>query len=356
MRLYDITLAASLAASLAALSAPSLAAQSAAAKRDDERRARAEATITRSADGRVSVMSWDSDRAYLGISTGGGSRRDTLGLLIEQVVPGSPADNAGLEEGNRIASINGVKLTADPADAGEPETASMMQRRLTRELGKVKQGDDVDLRVWTGGQVKSMKVKTGSPEDPMRAVAERAGNRAVLGISLGSTGSKRDTLGVFISSVTDGGPADKAGIGEGDRIAAIDGTDLRVPREDAGDGSVSASRLSRLQRILRAKNAGDEVQLRVWSNGRFRDVKVRTAKASDLGGTGFRYYTGEGDDFAGAISIPLPALAPLSPRAPRAMASPAPSVTIPSPRMFVSPRIPAIPLAPGTIRSRSIII
>ena len=73
----------------------------------------------------------------------------------------------------------------------------------------------------------------------------------MLGVGLSASGSKRDTLGVFITSVTEGGPAEKAGIVEGDRVAAIDGTDLRVPREDAGDGSVSASRLNRLQKVLR---------------------------------------------------------------------------------------------------------
>lgn len=42
---------------------------------------------------------------------------------------------------------------------------------------------------------------------------ERApsGDRAVLGLSMSSTG-KRDTLGVLVQSVTPGGPAEKAGI------------------------------------------------------------------------------------------------------------------------------------------------
>ena len=355
MRLSRITLA-TLCLSLP-VSAPS--AQASTLPRDAERRARAEVTVTRSQDGRVSLMSWDSDRAYLGISTGGGSKRDTLGLLIEGVVPGSPADKAGLEEGNRIASINGVKLTADAADAGEPETASMMQRRLTRELGKVKQGDDVEMRVWTGGQVKAMKVKTGSPEDPIRVGGERLRNRAVLGLGLGSTGSRRDTLGVFISSVTDGGPADKAGIGEGDRIAAIDGTDLRVPREDAGDGSVSSSRVSRLQRMLRAKNAGDEVQLRVWSNGRYRDVKVKTARASDLGGAeSFRFYTGDDEDLS-FFRTPMPAMAPMAPMTPMtpmAPREPMSSFEFRFPGAPTAPRMPAVPLLRGLVRSRTVII
>ena len=41
------------------------------------------------------------------------------------------------------------------------------------------------------------------------------------------TGSSRDTLGVFVMSVEDGGPAAKAGIEEGTRIASINGVDVR---------------------------------------------------------------------------------------------------------------------------------
>jgi hypothetical protein len=40
--------------------------------------------------------------------------------------------------------------------------------------------------------------------------------RAALGIELRSTGTKRDTLGVFVEAVTPKGPAELAGIVEGD--------------------------------------------------------------------------------------------------------------------------------------------
>ena len=63
----------------------------------------------------------DEDRAVIGISTSSGTDRDTLGLLITSVTPGGPAEQAGLEEGNRIAAINGVSVTLSSADAGEPD-------------------------------------------------------------------------------------------------------------------------------------------------------------------------------------------------------------------------------------------
>ena len=348
MRFTQFSLAATFAATFAAAATLPLAAQSSTSRADPERRARAEAMIERSQNGLMRAFSFDSDRAWLGVSTGGGTRRDTLGLLIESVVPGSPADKAGLEEGTRIAAINGVNLRADATDAGEPETFSMLQRRLTRELGKLKPGDEAELRVWGNGQSRTVKVKTGSPDDPFKESRQKIENRAVIGVGLGSTGSKRDTLGVFVASVTEGGPAEKAGIVEGDRIAAIDGTDLRVPREDAGDESVSSSRLNRLQKVLRGKSAGDDVTLRVWSGGRSREVKVKTAKAVDLGEKSrYRFFTGDGE--MTFMRIPPMSLMPAMPPMPPMPPMPA-----------MAPRAPSAPLAPtlrGLIsRTRSITI
>lgn len=102
----------------------------------------------------------DSDRAMLGVSTGSSGRRDTLGLFIESVTDGSPADKAGLEEGNRIASINGVNLKVAREDAGEPDMSGAMTNRLMREMRKIKAGDEVTLQVWSDGHYKTVKVKT----------------------------------------------------------------------------------------------------------------------------------------------------------------------------------------------------
>ncbi|MGH7654072.1 MAG: PDZ domain-containing protein [Gemmatimonadaceae bacterium] len=102
----------------------------------------------------------DSDRAMLGISTGGSGRRDTLGLFIESITDGSPADKAGLEEGNRIASINGVNLKVAREDAGDSDMSGAMTSRLVREMRKIKAGDEVTLQVWSDGHYKSVKVKT----------------------------------------------------------------------------------------------------------------------------------------------------------------------------------------------------
>jgi hypothetical protein len=232
----------------------------------------------------------DSPKTAIGVSTSVSTGvRDTLGLLVSSVVRNSPAEKAGIEEGNRIAMINGVSLRLATADLGDPDMERLMGRRLTRELDKVKPGDEVDLRVYGNGQTRSVKVKTVSPDSlygwTRTDVRRKGEDRATLGLSLGSSGSKRDTLGIFVMSVNEDGPSAKAGIEEGFRIAAINGVDLRVSRDDAGDDLVATTKLNRLERELGKVKPGDAVELRVFANGQTRTIKVTTAAASDLRGS-----------------------------------------------------------------------
>ena len=117
--------------------------------------------------------------------------------------------------------------------------------------------------------------------------------RAALGLELRTTGTKRDTLGVFVEAVTPKGPAETAGIIEGDRIASINGVDLRTSSGDTDDEYTNGLAAHRLSREVQKLAPGSRVNLRVYSGGRFRDVQVTAGKASDLMrlGNRFRYMT-----------------------------------------------------------------
>ena len=106
--------------------------------------------------------------------------------------------------------------------------------------------------------------------------------RAALGLHLTPTGSMRDTLGVFVARVTAKGPAENAGIVEGDRIVSINGVDLRVNPADAGDSYASGLPSRRLNREVSKLAPGNVATLRVYSGGRTRDVRVTLGRASDL--------------------------------------------------------------------------
>ena len=249
-------------------------------------------------------------RAALGINTSStGTLRDTLGLLVSSVVRGGPAEKAGLEEGNRIASINGVNLRSNKADLEDYENAGTLNRRLVRELEKVKPGDEVDLRVYRGGRTEALKVRTVSSDSlfPTARMVRRFSradfaDRPALGIGLGSTGSKRDTLGVLVMSVVDSSPAARAGLEEGNRIAAINGANLRVAHEDADDPGVGSAKAQRLRREVSQLKVGDNVTLRVYANGQWRDVTMKVARAGDLPRSRGMMYFGD------APMPPMPAM------------------------------------------------
>ncbi|MBX3377285.1 MAG: trypsin-like peptidase domain-containing protein [Phycisphaeraceae bacterium] len=66
--------------------------------------------------------------------------------------------------------------------------------------------------------------------------------------------------GVRVVTVTDDGPAAKAGVRPGDIIVAVDG-------EFTGESNL-------LRSIVSARRPGEEVKLRVWQSGAFREVPV----------------------------------------------------------------------------------
>ena len=113
--------------------------------------------------------------------------------------------------------------------------------------------------------------------------------RAALGLELRTTGTKRDTLGVFVEAVTPKGPAETAGIIEGDRITSINGVDLRTSSGDTDDSYINGLAAHRLSREVQKLAPGSRVNLRVYSGGRFRDVQVTAGKASDLMRRGNRF-------------------------------------------------------------------
>src|SRR6202171_799905 len=104
--------------------------------------------------------------------------------------------------------------------------------------------------------------------------------RAALGLELRTTGTRRDTLGVFVEAVTPKGPAETAGIIEGDRIASINGVDLRTSAADTEDSYANGLAAHRLSREVLKLSPGSRVNLRVYSGGRLRDVQVTAGKAS----------------------------------------------------------------------------
>jgi serine protease Do len=277
------------------------------------------------------------DRPVLGVTIVDESERaDTLGLRVSEVTPESPAAKAGIKSGDRLQGINGVSLRADRADAGQDDYDGVLLRRLQREMAKAKAGDTLRVQVWSDGRAREVRVVTVTADElyrPERTLlrASAASTRPVIGVTTSPTGTARDTLGVFLSAVTEDGPAAKAGIIEGDRIAAINGVSLRVAREDAGDEQVAAAKANRLRSELEKVEPGQSVELTVVSAGRSRTLRVTPVPSSELrepiSGSFMWSTTPEAmEQVMGQMRMltpadvqpPIPPVPPVAPAAPRA--------------------------------------
>lgn len=115
--------------------------------------------------------------------------------------------------------------------------------------------------------------------DVQRIVARAmsfVGSRARLGVTL--TGEEgREDPGARVVSVLEGGPADEAGIREGDVITAIDGRSLLEPlegereRDFDEDGNLP---VQRLMELVRGIEPGQEVRVEYLRDGERRSATV----------------------------------------------------------------------------------
>lgn len=265
-------------------------------------------------------------RAVLGVTLRAGSSKDTAGVTVEEVEADGPAAKAGLKAGDVITAINGISLKVAKEDAEDLALVGLAQRRLQRAMAKVKPGEAVALQLRSGGQSRSVSVTTVSEAalaqstEPTRTMRRSMGSRVAeedrrgrVGLTIAAMGNARDTLGLFVSSVVTGGPAEKAGIVEGDRIASVNGVDVRVAKEDVEDRQAGNARADRFIREVQKVEPGQAVTLRVYSAGRYREVAVTAVKASELPGSEFGVTIGDGQ-----VRIMTPSL----PRLPRGTIEP----------------------------------
>ena len=83
------------------------------------------------------------------------------GVLVARVLPGSPADRAGIIVGDRIVAINGHALVEPLEDEGRrelPEATSYHQARLEWLMEEVPEGELVELEVQRGRRIHTIAV------------------------------------------------------------------------------------------------------------------------------------------------------------------------------------------------------
>ena len=161
------------------------------------------------------------------------------GMLLEDVVKGTPAERAGLKKGDRIIAVGSKKIAG-------PRAFVTLARTL-------KVGESVDIIVDNGGQARTVKLQLDRP--PAGFTDPHFGFIANL------TDLKN---GILITDIAARSTAAQAGLKTGDRIVAISGQAIV---DQAGYFA-----------ILRNIQPGDMVTVTVMRNGKRQEVRVPAAR------------------------------------------------------------------------------
>jgi serine protease Do len=149
--------------------------------------------------------------------------KEKKGALVAQVSPGSPAEKAGIEQGDIILEFDGKKLS----EAND----------LPRMVASTPVGKSIDLKLSREGKVldRSIKVgemnekaetaRTSSPQPSLGITVQNLTPEIARGLGLKKLG------GVVVTQVESGSPADEAGIQTGDVIREVN----RKPVKNADD-------------------------------------------------------------------------------------------------------------------------
>jgi C-terminal processing protease CtpA/Prc len=203
-------------------------------------------------------------------------KQDLSGVLISDVVDDSPADEAGLEDGDIIIEIDGEEI----------RTVS----GATKAIGSFSPGDDVKIVVLRDGDKKKViEVELGEREGKTYVYDDDSGHGHLEGLFEGFMDSDQGYLGVRIEGISsdlgdyfgvdegegvlvlevvDDSPAEDAGIKAGDIILKIDGKEI----EDTDE----------LVKYVRKSEPGEEIEITLKRKRRTQTVEAELGEAPGI--------------------------------------------------------------------------
>ncbi len=167
------------------------------------------------------------------------------GVIIAQIMPGSPADKGGLKVGDVVVEVDGQKVSE--------------VRELQFKIMRTEPGKEIDLKVIREGKEVSLKIKVGEmPED--RQIGELEEGQADLGLALRELTPEEErrlgVKGVLVVRVAPNSLAMQSGIVPGDVILQVGNKPVSNVREfqQSIDALRQAGRESALLLIRRRGN------------------------------------------------------------------------------------------------------
>ncbi len=147
------------------------------------------------------------------------------GVLVASVDPGSPAEQAGLQAGDLITTVDGQKVSGRYVE----ELPSFYKRIATYAPGSA-----LNFAVNRLGQPMSVAVTTrllGELQGEASEITAWGLTARTITRNMRIEYQLRDTIGVFVAGVRDVGPADNAGLRRGDVIIKVDNVPVKSLEE-----------------------------------------------------------------------------------------------------------------------------
>ena len=212
-------------------------------------------------------------RAYLGITMhfvesvhGDGSDDGRNGVYVASVIPGTAAEQAGLQSKDKIVEVDGIDV-AEPTDLkrilADARPDQLMNVTVRRN------GVDRTLAVYLGespekvvGKYKPVVIREIAPEP-----------HAYLGVKLRDLTPQLATYfevdaGVLVESVVEDSPAALSGLQAGDIVLSIEGTSLDGPSD--------------LKRVMMEQEIGDRIDVQISRRGALQRYTVEVGSSEDM--------------------------------------------------------------------------
>jgi S1-C subfamily serine protease len=144
------------------------------------------------------------------------------GVVLRQILQGTPAAIAGLKEGDVILGINGAPVKNTQI--------------LIEKIQEIPVGEKASLYVIRDGEERRVLAKLGEPGESLTSQGgpvEKLGmnTRELRDIDRKRLGLSQEMGGVIIAKVTPGSLADKIGLSEGDVIVQFNRSHIESPQQ-----------------------------------------------------------------------------------------------------------------------------